>query len=161
MTTPTPPTVTKALFLYGVALKSAERAAIETAVEQAGGRRLVLVGSKNISQFEVALLDLPGKQRLKFMFDGRDRFVQAKYQGTITDEKHRNVVAALVERYGAAKETSVSGVKSYGWAFDDGLALTYRLEDSRLGQSSFSLSYVDIASEAALRDAVKANDEKH
>jgi hypothetical protein len=157
---PTPPAVTKAMFLYGVALKNAERTTIETAVERAGGRRVLTGGSKNISQFDVALLDIPGKQRLKFMFDGHDHFVQAKYQGRVTDEKHRGVVSALVERYGAAQESSANGAKSYGWTFDDGLALTYRLEDSRSGQSSFSLSYVDITAEAALRDTVKAIDEK-
>ena len=141
----------QALFLYGVPLRGAERAALESAIEQAGGRRVLTLGSKNISQFDIALLNLPGLQRMKLMFDGQNRFVQAKYQGQISEVKRQEVIAALVERYGSAKEASPGPVQS--WAFDDGLALTFRIETTPKGQ--YTLSYVDASAEAALRDAVK------
>ena len=148
------------LRLFGVALKGCFRAELEAALQRVRAEAVAVPEaerSRFISEFEVEAGGLPGKQRLKLLFDGSDHFVRAKFLVRASQVQYSQQVARLTKLYGEQApihppeilyRKRVNGIEVT-------LTLAARSDDAL---TPATLTFIDEAADEALRREVKAQD---
>ena len=143
--------------LYGVELRDARRDVLDGAVEDAGANR-ESAPNPHISRFNVEGFGLPGIRRLEILYDGHDRFVQARYKGRIRGDYKDRLVGMLTRKYGDP-ERKRSGSHfhwSLHWQPSRGVRITLKREHL-LGTALF---YTDTEAKKQFEAAIQQNEER-
>ena len=121
------------LKLFDLPLLTASRSQVTSAIEGAGGRKIV--GSKDSDKFNAAKIGLPGADVLEVIYLS-DRLVLAQYIFPSNDRKQdERLRKMLTSKYGppkgyerAAFEDQFVADGKYRWSFDGGMELVYNRE---------------------------------
>lgn len=103
---PAPPSATLPLAapsspsLFGVRLQSATRPDFEAAIERHGCARSN-VENRNITNYDIRCLKLPGFERMKVLYDGMGQVVRVKYSGHLDTEGFAAMEQVLTNQYGS------------------------------------------------------------
>lgn len=143
--------------LYGVELRNAKRDVLDGAVKAAGASR-ESASSQHISRFDVEGFGLPGIRRLEILYDGHERFVQARYKGRIHGDYKDRLLAMLTRKYGEPERKGPSSPFHWSlhWQPSTGVRITLKHEH----MEGTALFYTDAEAKSRFKAAIRRNEKR-